>query len=257
MTTPMRSLLVDDEPSARLRLRRLLSTHTHVEISGEAADGVEAVNEIERLRPDLVFLDIQMPGLDGFDALRALPVRSTIPLIIFITGFHEHAIKAFEANAVAYLLKPLEAERLHAMVERAWRIHGFVEERDLDAKNVKAALSSANRGLEHIVARKLDRLLLLDPTQVMFFYMENGVVRARTATESFWVNYQLGELEVALDTANFFRAHRSTLVNLKAVREIRPDGRSGFVLLMADSAQTPIDVSERQARLLRARIPGL
>lgn len=257
MTKHMRSLLVDDEPSARLRLRRLLSTHTHVEISGEAADGVDAVKEIERLQPDLVFLDVQMPGLDGFDVLRALPAQSTIPLIIFVTGFHEYAIKAFEANAVAYLLKPVEAERLHAMVERAWRIHSFVEERDLDDQKVKAALSSASQQLEHIVVRKLDRLLLLDPREVMFFCMDNGVVRARTAAESFWVNYQLGELETALAATNFFRAHRSALVNLKAVREIRPNGRSGFVLVMADSAQTQIDVSDRQARLLRARIPGL
>jgi two-component system LytT family response regulator len=255
MTKPMRSLLVDDEPSARLRLRRLLSIHTSVEIIGEAADGVEAVGEIERLRPDLVFLDVQMPGLDGFDVLRALPARSTVPLIIFITGFHEYAIEAFEANAVAYLLKPLEPERLHAMVERAWRIHSFDEERD--DKNVKAALSSVSPRLEHIVARKLDRLLLLDPSEVQFFYMENGMVRARTAAESFWVNYQLGELETALTATHFFRAHRSTLVNLKAVREIRSNGRSGFVLIMTDSAQTQIEVSERQARLLRERIPGL
>src|SRR5688572_8103316 len=219
MTKPMRSLLVDDEPSARLRLRRLLSTDVHVEISGEAADGVEAVNEIERLQPDLVFLDVQMPGLDGFDVLRALPARTAVPLIIFVTGFHEYAIKAFEANAVAYLLKPLEAERLHAMVERAWRIHSFVEERDVDDRNVKAALSSVSQRLEHIVVRKLDRLLLLDPSEVVFFYMDNGMVRARTATESYWANYQMSELEAALTAANFFRAHRSTLVNLKAVRE--------------------------------------
>lgn len=257
MTKPMCTLLVDDEPSARLRLRRMLSTHVHVEISGEAADGVEAVDQIERLQPDLVLLDVQMPGMDGFDVLRALPAQSMMPLIIFVTGFHEYAIQAFEANAVAYLLKPVEAERLHAMVERAWRIHSFVEERDLDEQKVKAALTGVTQPLKHIVARKLDRLLLLDPQEVMFFYMENGIVRARTAAESFWVNYQLGELESALASTNFFRAHRATLVNLKAVREIRPNGRSGFVLTMADTAQTQIDVSDRQARLLRVRIPGL
>lgn len=257
MTKPMRSLLVDDEPGARLRLRRLISAYTNVEISGEAADGVEAVKEIERLRPDLVFLDVQMPGLDGFDVLRALPAWPTLPLIIFVTGYHEYAIKAFEANAVSYLLKPVEAERLQATVERAWRLHSFVEERDLNDQNVKAALSSGAPQLEHIVVRRLDRLLLLDPREIVFFYMDNGMVRARTAAESYWVNYQLSELETALAAANFFRAHRSTLVNLKAVREIRTDGRSGFVLVMADSAQTQIDVSDRQARLLRARIPGL
>jgi DNA-binding LytR/AlgR family response regulator len=257
MTKHMRTLLVDDEPSARMRLRRLLNAHPRVEISGEAADGVEAVKEIERLRPDLVLLDVQMPGLNGFDVLRALPARSPVPLVIFVTGFHEYAIEAFEANAVAYLLKPVEEERLHAMVERAWRLHSFSEARDLDDKKVKGVLSSASLRLEHIVARKLDRLLLLDPGEVMFFYMDNGVVRAKTTTESFWLNYQLGELEAALAGASFFRAHRSTLVNLKAVREIRPNERSGFILVMADSAQTQIEVSDRQAKLLRARIPGL
>lgn len=257
MTQRMRSLLVDDEPSARARLRRLLAPHPHIEISGEATDGVEAVKEIEQLQPDLVFLDVQMPGLNGFDVLRTLPEKAAMPLIVFVTGFHQYAIKAFEANAVAYLLKPVEAERLSAVIERAWRIFSFVEERDTDAKNVRAALSDATQQLDHIVARKLDRFLLLDPSEVMFFYMENGVVRARTASESFWANYQLGELETALAERRFFRAHRSTLVNLKAVREIRPDGRSGFVLVMADAAQTQIDVSDRQARLLRARIPGL
>lgn len=117
--------------------------------------------------------------------------------------------------------------------------------------------TGATRPLEHIVVRKLDRRLLLDPAEVLFFYMENGVVRARTAAESFWVNYQLAELERALVAAKFFRAHRSTLVNLKAVREIRLNGRGGFVLVMADSARTQVEVSDRQARLLRARIPGL
>lgn len=256
MTACMRSLLVDDEPSARLRLRRLLSYDTHVQVVGEAADGVEAVKEIERLRPDLLILDVQMPGLDGFDVLRALPPDSQLPLVIFVTGFHEYAMKAFEAKAVAYLLKPIETDRLREMVERAWRLHCFSEGRDIHDGEVKAVLSAASNGLEHIVARKLDRLLLLDPREVMFFHMDNGVVRAKTSGDSFWVNYQLSELEAGLSSAGFFRAHRSTLVNLKAVKEIRPDVRT-FVLVMSDSAHTEIEVSERQGRLLRERIPGL
>jgi two-component system, LytTR family, response regulator len=257
MTKPMRTLLVDDEPSARLRLSRLLGDETHVEIIGEPADGVEAVKEIERLRPDLIFLDVQMPGLDGFDVLRALPRDSPLPLVIFVTGFHEYALKAFDANAVAYLLKPVEMDRLQEMVERAWRLHSFSEGRDTHDSKVKAVLSTAGHQFEHIVARKLDRLLLLEPHEVMFFHMDNGAVRAKTAGDSFWVNYQLGELEAALSSAGFFRAHRSTLVNLKAVKEIRPDVRSTFVLVMSDSAHTQIEVSERQGRLLRERIPGL
>ena len=122
---PLRILLVDDESNARTRLRRLLQNEERVEIIGEASDGLEAVAEIERLRPDLIFLDVQMPGLDGFEVLRALPAGLPKPLIIFATGFHEHAMAAFDANAIAYLLKPIETERLREMLERAWRIHHF------------------------------------------------------------------------------------------------------------------------------------
>jgi len=257
MTNSMRSLLVDDEPSARLRLQRLLNRDAHIEVVGEATDGLEAVKEIERLHPDLIFLDVRMPELDGFDVLRALPADPPLPLIIFVTGFHEYAMKAFEANAVAYLLKPVETERLREMVERAWRLHNFSEDRDDHDHKVKGLLSTASHQLEHIVAHKLDRLLLLDPQDVLFFQMDDGVVRARTSGDSFWVNYQLGDLEAALASAGFFRAHRSTLVNLKCVKEIRPDVRSTFVLVMSDSAHTEVEVSERQGRLLRERIPGL
>lgn len=118
----LRSLLIDDELNARTRLRRLLQSEERVEIIGEAKDGVEAVTEIERLRPDLIFLDIQMPGLDGFQILRALPPTGPKPLVIFVTGFHEHAMAAFDADAIAYLLKPIEAERLREMVGRAWQM---------------------------------------------------------------------------------------------------------------------------------------
>lgn len=129
MVNAMRSLIIDDEAGARLRLRRLLQAHDCVEIVGEAEDGMVAVSEIERLRPDLVFLDIQMPGLDGFSVLKALPHDFPLPLVIFITGFHEHAMKAFEAKALAYLLKPIETDRLNDMVERAWRLHSFSDDR--------------------------------------------------------------------------------------------------------------------------------
>src|SRR5258708_5302389 len=121
----LRSLLIDDEPNARMRLRRLLKDEEHVEVIGEAKDGLEAVAEIERLKPDLVFLDVQMPGLDGFGTLKALSPELPLPLIIFVTGFHEHAMAAFDANAIAYLLKPIEPERLREMIERASRLLHF------------------------------------------------------------------------------------------------------------------------------------
>jgi DNA-binding LytR/AlgR family response regulator len=122
---PLRSLLIDDEPNARNRLRRLLRTEVRIEIVGEAKDGLEAIAEIERLRPDLIFLDIQMPGLDGFQILEALGAHLPSPLVIFVTGFHEHAMAATGTNAIACLSKPIETGRLREIVERAWHLHHF------------------------------------------------------------------------------------------------------------------------------------
>jgi two-component system, LytTR family, response regulator len=253
----MRSLLIDDEPNARMRLRRLLNDDERVEIIGEARDGLEAVTEIQRLKPDLVFLDVQMPGLDGFETLKALPPDVPLPLIIFVTGFHEHAMAAFDANAVAYLLKPIERERLREMVERAWQLQHFAEDRARATNQVRELTANVPRNFRQIVARKLDRFLLLDPTEILYFYMDHGIVRARTSDDNVWVNYQLGDLEQGLSDFNFFRAHRASLVNLRWVKEIRPSTRSAFLLIMDDPAKTQIEVSERQARVLRAIIPGL
>src|SRR6201997_4278762 len=166
----LRSLLIDDEPNARLRLRRLLKDEEHVEVIGEAKDGLEAVAEIQRLQPDLVFLDVQMPGLDGFETLKALPAELTLPLVIFVTGFHEHAMAAFDANAIAYLLKPVEPERLREMVERAWRLQNFADDRAQAAHRIHKFAASVPRDFRQIVARKLDRFLLLDPAEILYFY---------------------------------------------------------------------------------------
>jgi DNA-binding LytR/AlgR family response regulator len=257
MTTALRSLLIDDEPASRVRLRRLLAHRPTIEIVGEAGDGLTAVEQIETLRPDLIFLDVQMPGLDGFDVLRSLAAHSPLPLVIFVTAFDEHALRAFQAQALAYLLKPIEEDLLDAVLDRAWSIHSFHAQRAAEESKVRTALTRATSTLERIVARKGNRVLLLDPAAICFFRMDGGLVRAETETENYWVNYTIGELESGLSAQRFFRAHRSTLVNLDQVAEIRPDVRSTYQLVMKDRRLTVIDVSERQGRVLRSKIPGL
>jgi two-component system LytT family response regulator len=257
MTATLRSLLIDDEQASRLRLRRLLSNRPQIEIIGEAADGLQALERIEQLRPDLLFLDVQMPGLDGFEVLRSIASPAPLPLVIFVTGFDEHALRAFQAQALAYLLKPVEPEQLDAMIERAWSIHSYREAGSEVDSRVRSVLNATPRVLERIVARKANRMLLLDPADICFFRIDAGIVRAHTVQESYWVNYAIGELEAALSKKSFFRAHRSFLVNLNRVAEIRPDVRSSFQLVMQDRAQTAVDVSERQGRALRTLIPGL
>jgi two-component system, LytTR family, response regulator len=253
----IRAFLADDERAARARLRRLLDRHPQIEIIGEATNGLEAVESIERLRPELLFLDVQMPGLSGFEVLQGLSKDIPRPLTIFVTGFHEHALEAFRARAIAYLLKPIEEDHLQEMIERAGRLLGSVPSREQEHQNVNRLLGEELPPMEQIVARKANRVFLLDPEEALFFYMDSGIVRVRVENDTYWVNYQLGELEQALASRGFFRARRSSLVNLKRVREVRSDPRSTFVLVMGDARNTEVEVSERQGRALRARIPGL
>lgn len=256
----MTSLIVDDEASSRSRLTRLLQPHADVAIVGEAENGLEAVERIEALRPELLFLDIQMPGLGGFEVLRAVQPGVTLPLVIFVTGYDQHALAAFDANALAYLLKPVEAERLATALDRARRLHAGAAEQERERQQILEAARAASASqapLRQIVCRKRDRLVLVPPEQVLWFEVDQGIVRARTANETYWVNYQLTELEAALPDTLFFRARREVLVNLTKIREIKPYFKSGFLLVMADAAATEIAVSERQVRPFRQRLPGL
>jgi two-component system, LytTR family, response regulator len=250
----MTGLIVDDEAAARSRLTRMLSKYAEVRIVGEASDGLQALEGIERLTPDLVFLDIQMPGLDGFQVIRSILPATPRPLIIFVTGFDRHALEAFEANALAYLLKPVEKEQLAMVLERAAKLCAFERLRSEEERRVAEVVRTRAPVLDQIVACKRDRFVLLNPDEILYFSAEKGLVRAKTSTESYVVNYQLAELETALRQA-FFRARRSALVNLRRVKEIRPFFKSTFVLAMPDAAE--IAVSARQAKLLRLRIPGL
>jgi two-component system LytT family response regulator len=253
----MKSLIIDDEPSARARLARLLAAHpAAISVIGEARDGLDALEKISSLRPDLVFLDVEMPGLNGIQVLQSMP-ENTRPLVIFTTGYDQHALAAFEAKAVAYLLKPVEAERLAQAIDRAWRIHSFEERRGVENQTLSSFIKSMPSPLRQLVGRKRDRFFLLSPEEIVFFRAHDGIVRAYDATESYWVNYQLNYLEACLPGEIFFRAHRSAIVNLTKLKEMRPYSKSSFLLIMSDQAQTEIKVSDRQAALLRRRFPGL
>jgi DNA-binding LytR/AlgR family response regulator len=253
----MRAILADDEEPARSRLRRMLAAHPEIEIVGEARDGLETIEQLEQLRPELLFLDIAMPGLTGFEVLQAIPAEVPSPLVIFTTGFDRHALAAFEANALAYLLKPVEPERLAQAVERALKLGAAGDEAQREREHVRQAADAAPKTLRQIVCRGQGRLVLMAPEQILWFEVESGIVRARTESGNFWVNYQLSELEASLPGDLFFRARREALVNVARIKEIRPYFKSGFLLIMADAAATEIVVSERQARLFRQRIPGL
>ena len=252
----MRAILADDEAPARRRLMRLLEEFDDLEVVGQASDGVEALEQVDTLHPDVLFLDIRMPELDGFGVVNALAGSAHLPLVIFATSFDDHALEAFNANAIAYLLKPVEPERLALALTRARHLLGSEQERKAADASIQT-VAAVSKKLHRIVCRKGSRVLLVAPSDVLWFYLEDGIVHARTAGETYWVNYQLNQLETGLNPEQFFRARRELLVNLLKVKVLKPYDRSTFMLVMNDATETELLVSERQAKDLRARFPGL
>jgi DNA-binding LytR/AlgR family response regulator len=180
-----------------------------------------------------------------------------LPLVIFVTGYDQHAMAAFEADALAYLLKPVAPERLAQVLDRARRFGASPDEGEREREHVLRVARGSPKGLRHVVCRKRDRMLLIVPEDILWFASEDGIVKAHTESEVYWVNYQLAELEASLPESQFFRARREVLVNVNRIKEIRPYFKSGFLLIMSDAAATEIVVSARQVHPLRQRIPGL
>jgi len=242
----MRTLIVDDELPARQRLQRLLAEIEVVEVVGEADDGLQALELIEALSPDLLFLDIQMPGLNGFEVLEALAVS---PLVIFVTAYDEFAIRAFEVNALDYLLKPFSRQRLAQAVGRAQE--SLAEERDLAAQLGPLLESLATQGyyLTRLAVRDRDRIRVLDVEQVDWIGVENEQAMVHVGDQSYLVRRTLKELETRLDPARFFRAHRSAMVNLGRIQEVIPWFKGSHKLRLTTGAE--IDLSRARARALR------
>ena len=252
----IRTLIIDDEAVARSRLRRLLAVHTQIAVVGEAHDGIEAVALVERERPELVFLDVQMPGLNGFEVLRSLPSSAPSPLVVFATAFDQYALRAFEANAVGYLLKPIGREPLALAIERVQRLLGDSAQADTERTRLGALVSATRVPLTQVVGRLRDRYVLVSLDEVRFFRVEDGVVHVNTAARTFPTNYALADLEARLPDPPFFRAHRSAIVNLREVAEVAPMIKGSFVLIMNDQQRTEIQVSERHAKRVRELLNG-
>jgi DNA-binding LytR/AlgR family response regulator len=252
MAGTVRTLVVDDEKLARDRLTSFLRALDGVEVVGEARDGVEAVEMFGAHRPDLVFLDVQMPGMSGFDVLEAL--RPAAPQVVFATAYDEYAIRAFEVAAVDYLLKPFARVRVAEAVARArTRLGGDGVAADLDA--LLARLGERQRDpLSRIPAHTGRRILLLKPEDVLWFGVEHRLVYAHTTERGFMTNFTLRELESRLDADVFFRAHKATLVNLGQVKEIVPWFGGRFKLVMTGRPDAEVIVSRAQARELRQRL---
>ena len=240
----IRTLLVDDEQPARDRLRQLLGAFPDVEVAGEAADGTEALERVAELRPDLVLLDIQMPGCSGLDVVASLPQPR--PRIVFCTAFDQYAVDAFELHAVDYLLKPVNRARLAQALERVREASS-----DADAAVDRAARAIPNRPARFL-AKHANRYRVVPDREVLYFASEEGLTKLVTDNSQYWMDPTLADLEARLDPRIFFRISRAAVVNLNALKEIVPIiGGSGEVLLKNG---TKLEVSRRRFKDLMDRL---
>lgn len=251
----MRILIVDDEQPARNRLRRLLAECPDIEIAGEAEDGVKALEMIERDRPELVLLDVQMPTLNGFELLAELGTPD-VPLVVFVTSYEEYALRAFEVSAVDYLLKPVDSGRLNKALAKARaaldaRSNASVALANLE--RIKAVLAQSPRArLQRVVARKANKLHLLAIDDIQAFISEDELVFALVPAGRFLVNHTLKDLEDKLDPEKFVRVHKQTLVNLGAIAEIDPLLKGGATARL--HCGLTIEISRRYAVGLRQKL---
>ena len=248
----VRTVVVDDEQLARDRLLGFLGRVDGVTVVGQAGDGVEALKIIEETHPDLVFLDVQMPGMDGFEVLKAL--RHPLPQVVFSTAYDEYAIRAFEVGAVDYLLKPYARGRVEESVARVrGRLETTQTEPDWDGL-LRRLEERRTVYVTQVPVHSGKRILIVPVTDVLWFGVEYRLVYAHTHDRAFMTNYTLRELEERLDPAAFFRAHKSSLVNLEHVKEIVPWFGGRWKLVMRDQAGSEVALSRTQARELRARL---
>jgi two-component system, LytTR family, response regulator len=248
----LRVLIADDERPARKFLAKLLAATPDVELVGEATNGKEAVELIEQLRPDLALLDLQMPELGGLDAAR-LTSAGALPAIAFVTAFDEFAVQAFELNAVDYLLKPVEKDRLEATLDRARaRVRATAADRARSVSAAATAYESATRRsyLERIPVRKRDEVVILPVRQIAAIVAEGELLQISTiAGDRYTISYRLHALEAKLDPRRFVRLSRGTVAALDLIQRVSPMPGGTYQVTLSNGLQLP--VSRLQSKVLR------
>lgn len=233
----MRTLIVDDEAPARAKLRRLLAAEPNLEIVGEATNGEEAVARIEELHPDVVFLDVQMPRLDGFGVIERLGVDA-MPYVVFVTAYDEHALRAFEVQALDYLLKPFSPERLQAVVSRVRRELARDRPAELGARLATLLQTTTpQRYLQRIFVQREERAVLVPVHQINRLEAERNEVHLYTADTMHVIRSTLSELAARLDPATFLRINRSTIVRLDAIKELQPWFHGDYRVILRDGTE--------------------
>ncbi len=243
---PLSVLVVDDEPLARERLRALLDQEPEIRVVGECSSGRTAVRAILDKRPDLVFLDVQMPGLDGFGVVEQIGAEK-MPAIVFVTAFDQYALKAFEVHALDYLLKPFDRERFQATLRRAQASHRRRSNGGGDDRltALVEALGERRKYAERLVVKAGGKERLLPVEAIDWFEAAGNYVRLHVGGERLLLRETMARLEVRLDPERFFRIHRSTIVNLTRVKEMEPWFHGDYMVRLHDGQQLTLSRSYR------------
>jgi two-component system LytT family response regulator len=242
-------LIIDDEKLARELLREFLETFPQIEIIGECNKGTDAVEQINKLKPDMIFLDVQMPGMNGFDVLDEIEHE---PYVIFTTAYDQYAIKAFERNAVDYLLKPLDQERFKLAVERA------LKRKKMESSNLEDLLGGlrtvAPRASydSHIFVQKSEKLFNLPVEEIIYLEASGDYTVISTKNDQFVSSSGIGKLEEIMNPDTFIRVHRSTIVNVNYLKEIERHFNGGMIVKMQNGKSFP--VSRTYAKLIRKKV---
>jgi two-component system, LytTR family, response regulator LytT len=247
-------IIVDDEQLARDELAYLLKSVDDVDIVAQGKNGVEAVNLIRELSPDIVFLDVQMPGLDGFGVIKKLlDKKAGLPQIVFATAFDQYAVKAFEVNAVDYLLKPFDKKRVAQAIEKARQKIGPADsDTDKFETLVRMLEQQKPQQAAKVLLKAAGRLFLVDQKDICYASIDDGVISVVASNMEGQSNCRtLEELFDSLDPSVFWRAHRSYLVNINRIKEVVPWFKSSYQIRMDDKKQTEIPVSRAQTKRLR------
>ncbi|HKD71652.1 MAG TPA: LytTR family DNA-binding domain-containing protein [Candidatus Acidoferrum sp.] len=250
------TIIVDDEKPARDELAFLLKGFSEINLLAQGKNGLEAVNLIREHSPDLLFLDVQMPGLDGFGVLKRLVERKLkVPHVVFATAFDHYAVQAFDVNAVDYVLKPFDKTRIAKAIQKAKKeieAHTSPAERLEQLVSQLAAPKPASAQPSKVLIRSQQRMLLVDSSDLIFASIEGGLISVIAKDLEGTSNYRtLEELLAALDQESFWRPHRSFLVNIHHIKEVVPWFKSSFMLKMDDKKQSEIPVSRQQTKRLR------
>lgn len=240
----LRVVIVDDEPPARARLRRLLKAHDAVEIAAECGDGAAAVQAIESARPDLVLLDVQMPELDGFEVLRALDMPR-LPAVIFVTAFDSYAVRAFEVHALDYVVKPVDAARLARALSHARQRISEQRSTGDGLTNLIRELARDRGRLKRIPVRSEGRVKVIDLADVDWMSAADNYVTLHVGGQEYLVRDTMSALERRLDAGDFVRVHRSTIVRVDRIAELLPDLHGDYRVRLKNGAEVALSRTYR------------